>query len=166
LIDLLGTLDEPAHVQAALKELRRGEAVDLEAWCWRAADGPAAVCLVAAPLELNDPRAVAYCLVRDITDQRLAAEEYARALSLHQATLNSTADGLLVVDPGGRVLSFNERFLDPPRYRGLRPRCRLAGDCTPSVGGRARFPAPRRGAKGRPRCVGLRRDPPAGWPDD
>jgi len=112
LIDLLGTLDEPAHVQAALKELRRGEAVDLEAWCWRAADGPAAVCLVAAPLQLNDPRAVAYCLVRDITDQRLAAEEYARALSLHQATLNSTADGLLVVDPGGRVLSFNERFLE------------------------------------------------------
>ena len=110
--DLLGTFDEPADVQAALDELRRGEAVDMEAWCWRAAEGPAAVCLVAAPLELNDPRAVSYCLVRDITDQRVAAEEYARALSLHEATLKSTADGLLVVDPGGRVLSFNQRFLE------------------------------------------------------
>jgi PAS domain S-box-containing protein len=110
--ELLCTFDEPADVQAALDELRRGEAVDLEAWCWRAAEGPAAVCLVAAPLELNDPRAVSYCLVRDITDQRLAAEEHARALSLHQATLKSTTDGLLVVDPGGRVLSFNQRFLE------------------------------------------------------
>ncbi len=110
--ELLGTLDEPVEVQAALDELRRGEAVELEAWCWRAAEGPAAVCLAAGPLELNDPRTVSYCLVRDITDQRLAAEEYARALSLHQATLKSTADGLLVVDPGGRVVSFNQRFLE------------------------------------------------------
>ena len=88
LSDLLGTLDDPARVEGALDELRRGEAVDMEAWCWRAAEGPAAVCLVAAPLELNDPRAVSYCLVRDITDQRVAAEEHARALSLHQATLS------------------------------------------------------------------------------
>src|SRR5437773_400078 len=51
--ELLCTFDEPADVQAALEELRRGEAVDLEAWCWREAEGPAAVCLVAAPLELK-----------------------------------------------------------------------------------------------------------------
>ena len=36
---LLGALDEPAHVEAALEALARGEAVDLEAWCWR---GPTA----------------------------------------------------------------------------------------------------------------------------
>jgi signal transduction histidine kinase len=110
--ELLGALDEPAHVEAALEALRRGEAVDLEAWCWRGADGPAAVCLVAAPLELDDQRAVSYCLVRDITDQRLAAEEHARARSLHQATLRSMTDGLLVVDPAGGVLSFNQRFME------------------------------------------------------
>ena len=51
-------------------------------------------------------------MVRDITDQRLAAEEQARALSLHQATLRSMADGLLVVDPAGGVLSFNQRFIE------------------------------------------------------
>jgi PAS domain S-box-containing protein len=110
--ELLGTLDEPARVQAALEELRRGEAVDLEAWCWRERAGPAAVCVVAAPIELDDRRAVSYCLVRDITDQRLAAEEHARAVSLHQAALKSMADGLLVVDPAGRVLSFNHRFIE------------------------------------------------------
>ena len=110
--ELLGTLDDPAQVQAALDALGRGEAVDLEAWCWRDAAGPAAVCLVAAPLELQDRRAVSYCLVRDITDQRLAAEEHARAVSLHQAALKSVADGLLVVDTAGRVLSFNYRFIE------------------------------------------------------
>ena len=110
--DLLCTLDDSDGVESALDELSRGEAVELEAWCWRGAEGPAAVCLVAAPLELEDQRAVSYCLVRDVTDQRLAAEEHARALSLHQATLRSMTDGLLVVDPAGGVLSFNQRFLE------------------------------------------------------
>ena len=111
LCELLGTFDDPAAVHSALEELRRGEAVDLQAWCWRGADGPAAVSLVAAPLEQGDQRAVSYCLVRDITDQRLAAEEHARAISLHQATLRSMTDGLLVVDLAGGVLSFNQRFI-------------------------------------------------------
>src|SRR3954447_21266501 len=52
--ELLGALDDPAAVQGALEELRWGEAVDLEAWCWRGADDPVAVCLVAAPLVLED----------------------------------------------------------------------------------------------------------------
>jgi PAS domain S-box-containing protein len=110
--DLLCTLDDSDGVESALDELSRGEAVELEAWCWRGAEGPAAVCLIAAPLELEGQHAVSYCLVRDVTDQRLAAEEHARALSLHQATLKSMTDGLLVVDPAGGVLSFNQRFLE------------------------------------------------------
>lgn len=110
--DLLCTLDDSDGVGTALDELSRGEAVELEAWCWRGPEGPAAVCLIAAPLELEGQHAVSYCLVRDVTEQRLAAEEHARALSLHQATLKSMTDGLLVVDPAGGVLSFNQRFLE------------------------------------------------------
>lgn len=110
--DLLCTLDDSDGVESALDELSRGEAVELEAWCWRGPQGPAAVCVIAAPLELENQRTVSYCLVRDVTDQRLAAEEHARALSLHQATLKSMTDGLLVVDPAGGVLSFNQRFLE------------------------------------------------------
>ncbi len=110
--DLLCTLDDSEGVESALDELSRGEAVELEAWCWRGPHGPAAVCVIAAPLELEGQRAVSYCLIRDVTDQRLAAEEHARALSLHQATLKSMTDGLLVVDPAGGVLSFNQRFLE------------------------------------------------------
>jgi PAS domain S-box-containing protein len=110
--ELLSSFDDPAAVERALHELWRGEAVDLEAWCWRGDEGPAALCLVAAPLELENQRAASYCLIRDMTDQRLAVEEHARTYSLHQATLRSMADGLLVVDPAGGVLSFNQRFLE------------------------------------------------------
>ena len=110
--DLLGGLDDPAAVEAALQALRRGEAVEFEAWCWRNDDDPVAVCLIAAPLELEDERVVSYCLLRDITEQRLAVEEHAHTRSLHQATLRSMSDGLLVVDRAGRVQSFNQRFLE------------------------------------------------------
>jgi PAS domain S-box-containing protein len=110
--ELLSTFDDRPAVESALARLHAGESVELEAWCWRREEGPVAVCLLAAPLELDNQCAAIYCLVRDITDQRLAAEELARTRSLHQATLRSMTDGLLVVDPGGGVLSFNQRFMD------------------------------------------------------
>jgi signal transduction histidine kinase len=110
--ELLHTLDDPAAVENALQQLSRGEVVELEAWCWRDSESPAVVSLVAAAIELEDQCAASYCLVRDVTEHRLAAEEHARQQSLHQATLRSMADGLLVVDPAGGVLSFNQRFVD------------------------------------------------------
>jgi PAS domain S-box-containing protein len=109
--ELFTTSENPGDVAAALSSLRRGKAIELEAWCLRPDRGRAAVCLAAAPFALANSPAAFYCVVRDVTQQRLDAEEYARALSLHQATLTSTADGLLVVDLAGKVLSFNERFL-------------------------------------------------------
>ena len=35
-----------------------------------------------------------------------------RALSLHRATLESTADGILVVDTEGKIVSFNQKFVE------------------------------------------------------
>ena len=40
-----------------------------------------------------------------------AEQERKRVVSLLQSTLDSTADGILVVDHAGRVLSFNQRFV-------------------------------------------------------
>ena len=49
--------------------------------------------------------------VRDITERKLADEGTRRSLSLERATLESTADGILVIDGStGKVADFNARF--------------------------------------------------------
>jgi PAS domain S-box-containing protein len=47
---------------------------------------------------------------RDVTGIRRAEQERERSLSLLEATLESTADGILVVGRSGRVVRFNQRF--------------------------------------------------------
>ncbi|HKW51117.1 MAG TPA: ATP-binding protein, partial [Candidatus Eisenbacteria bacterium] len=49
-------------------------------------------------------------IVRDITVRHRVETERYNALSLLEAALESTADGLLVVDREGRIVRFNERF--------------------------------------------------------
>jgi PAS domain S-box-containing protein len=49
---------------------------------------------------------------RDITDQVRADEERSRSLSLLEATLESTADGILVVDTAGKIISYNRKFVE------------------------------------------------------
>jgi PAS domain S-box-containing protein len=44
-------------------------------------------------------------------ERKLAEEALGKSLSLLQATLDSTADGILVVDRRGEVTSFNQKFL-------------------------------------------------------
>ncbi|MBE9093215.1 EAL domain-containing protein [Tychonema sp. LEGE 07203] len=46
----------------------------------------------------------------DISDRKLAELELETSLSLLQATIESTADGILAVDGQGKVVSFNRKF--------------------------------------------------------
>ncbi|MGH7731388.1 MAG: PAS domain S-box protein, partial [Candidatus Eiseniibacteriota bacterium] len=48
--------------------------------------------------------------LRDITERRNAEAELRGTLSLLSATLESTADGILVVDPSGKIVSLNRKF--------------------------------------------------------
>ena len=50
--------------------------------------------------------------IDDITDRRNAQREASRSFSLLRATLESTADGILVVDLDGKILSFNQKMAD------------------------------------------------------
>jgi two-component system, cell cycle sensor histidine kinase and response regulator CckA len=47
---------------------------------------------------------------RDVTERKRTEEELRRSVSLLQATLESTADGLLVVNHDGAIVGYNERF--------------------------------------------------------
>ena len=48
----------------------------------------------------------------DVSERAAADRELRNALSLLQATLDSTADGILVVDTQGRIANFNDRFAE------------------------------------------------------
>jgi PAS domain S-box-containing protein len=51
-----------------------------------------------------------YGVTQDITERKRAEEAIKRSLSLLQTTLESTTDGILVVDASGNITDFNERF--------------------------------------------------------
>lgn len=46
----------------------------------------------------------------NITDRQLAEDASALSMSLLRATLEATTDGILVVDSGGRIVDYNNRF--------------------------------------------------------
>jgi two-component system cell cycle sensor histidine kinase/response regulator CckA len=48
---------------------------------------------------------------KDITERKRAEEELRQAVSLLQSTFESTADGILLVDRAGKIVSFNSRFV-------------------------------------------------------
>ncbi|MGD8787729.1 MAG: ATP-binding protein, partial [Phycisphaerales bacterium] len=50
-------------------------------------------------------------LNKEIAERKQAQEELSQLLSLHTATLEATADGILVVDLEGRVVSRNQKFI-------------------------------------------------------
>jgi two-component system sensor histidine kinase/response regulator len=61
---------------------------------------------------------------RDVTERRQTEEGIEETLSLMKATVEATADGILVVDNHGRIVSYNRKFADmwriPEAVMGLR----------------------------------------------
>ncbi|HUR62374.1 MAG TPA: PAS domain-containing sensor histidine kinase [Candidatus Thermoplasmatota archaeon] len=48
--------------------------------------------------------------MRDVSERKAAEREIQSSLSMLSATLESTADGILVVDAGGRIVNTNQKF--------------------------------------------------------
>jgi diguanylate cyclase (GGDEF)-like protein/PAS domain S-box-containing protein len=62
---------------------------------------------------IDDPTVGGYVVTgHDVTDQQLADLRLRKALSLLQATLDATADGIMVVDTDDQIVSFNQRLTD------------------------------------------------------
>jgi PAS domain S-box-containing protein len=64
------------------------------------------------PQQLAGGRWLRVWSFRDVTERWMADEEIQRTLSLLRSTLDATADGILVVDRKGQVVTFNERFVE------------------------------------------------------
>ena len=50
--------------------------------------------------------------LRDITEKKLAQTALEESLSIHKATLESTADGIMVVDLDQQIVSWNRKFME------------------------------------------------------
>jgi len=51
-------------------------------------------------------------MVEDITSRKIAEAELEKSFSLQNATLESTADGILVVDTNGKIIQHNQKFAE------------------------------------------------------
>lgn len=108
LLDYIGvnSVDDTA-MEAHLRVLR-GEAVAYETeWMGRAYQ------VHLAPIRNHDGSVSGLMgLAFDITDVKATEVELEKSLSLLRATLESTADGILVVDREGKWVTFNQQFVD------------------------------------------------------
>jgi PAS domain S-box-containing protein len=104
--EFLGTSDPDAPVLAAHLRALAGEAVSLRAefagrWYETHVE----------PDRGPDGRTHGVLgIALDVTDRQHAKDELERTLAMLQSTLESTADGILVLDHQGRVSTFNRRF--------------------------------------------------------
>jgi PAS domain S-box-containing protein len=99
--------------------LPRGEFVALRA---DGSEFPVELAVRRIPIEGSESYAG---FLRDITDRRQAQEDLQRSLSLLQATLESTADGIMVVDLNGRIVSSNQKMAE---MWGIPPDVLASGD--------------------------------------
>jgi two-component system, cell cycle sensor histidine kinase and response regulator CckA len=113
-LELTGAGDD---FQAALERLARGEPMASVEYSL----GPhnSEQFFEARLLPLRPGQVIA--IVRNITDRRRVELEREHSMSLLQATFDSTADGILVLDLNGQVVSCNQRFFEmwrvPDRLR-------------------------------------------------
>lgn len=61
---------------------------------------------------LFEEQTTVLCFIVDVSEHKRIQRELDRSLSLLRATLESTADGILVVDAKGHISAFNEKFLE------------------------------------------------------
>jgi len=97
-------------LKALASSRRSPEIMELEAVC---KDGHTLPIEIHASFILNEQGNPVEILgvARDITERKRAEGQIKYALSLLNATLESTADGILVVDREGKIVSFNQKFV-------------------------------------------------------
>lgn len=106
--------EEKEAFEADLQRLnRRGNLRDLDRTLLRKDQTRFSVDINAAVLRDSDGcMGGAVLILRDTTARKRERVELRRSVSQLRATLQSTADGILVMDRGGRLTGYNQRFID------------------------------------------------------
>jgi PAS domain S-box-containing protein len=106
--------DRMAETEAELALVRRGDRVEpFESERLVKGGGVVEVSITTFAVRTADGQVVGGAsITRDITERKRAERELQHTLSLLSATLESTADGILVVDPFGEISSFNGKFAE------------------------------------------------------
>jgi PAS domain S-box-containing protein len=108
LFDYFGTEDADFHAIAAHRKALAGESVTYETE-WKRRTFASHV----EPLRHSDGKIYGVIGVAfDVTDRKMIQQELENSVSLLRTTLDSTADGILVLDHEGNIVTFNRKFLE------------------------------------------------------
>jgi len=97
---------------ASLMNMRSTDVLSKER-TFRARSGETVEMLLSiAPVLQHGESSGAVLIGRDIREQKENEKQVRKAVTLLESTLDSTADGILVTGDSGRILSYNQRFVD------------------------------------------------------
>ncbi len=103
--------DMIAVAQDAFERAKLGEPMQFESLFLTQAGAEVRALVTTHPvLDASGKLVEAFGILRDITERHRIESERQQALSLLEATLDSTTDGVLVVDREGKIVQANERF--------------------------------------------------------
>jgi PAS domain S-box-containing protein len=107
------SLDDHQRLRENINKILRGETTGALEYTAKKKDGSTfPVLTYSVPIiHENNPVGLRGVLV-DITERKAAEQATQGALSLLKATLESTADGLLVIDRAGKIVNYNQKFAD------------------------------------------------------
>ena len=105
----------PESIEKGLSDISRilkGETVAANDYEFIAKDGTRRIGEISgAPLIREGKIAGVICVARDRSEHKRSEEATQKAMSLLTSTLDSTADGILVIDNEGEIAAFNKKFL-------------------------------------------------------
>ncbi|HEY9742500.1 MAG TPA: PAS domain S-box protein [Coleofasciculaceae cyanobacterium] len=95
-----------------IQQLQKQEIIRNQELAFRTKSGELKTLLFSSELINLEGQACVLTVASDITERKRAEQQLAESLALLQATLDSTADGILVVNQNRDVSVFNQKFLE------------------------------------------------------